>query len=49
MWLFAIWWCVDDHLAEALALPGLGKLEWWIPLLIAIAFSSTLSVSARSK
>jgi hypothetical protein len=49
MWLFIIWWCVDDHIAAALNQPGVGKLAWWIPLLLGLAFSSTVSVSAGKK
>ena len=26
MWLFLLWWCVDDHLASAMNAPGLGEL-----------------------
>ncbi|MGE3301975.1 MAG: hypothetical protein AB7M12_02550 [Hyphomonadaceae bacterium] len=47
MWMFLLWWCVDDHLAKALDAPGLGALPIWTPLLIAIGFSTTLSLSAR--
>ena len=34
MWMFLLWWCVDDHLAAALDTPGLGKLPIWVPLII---------------
>jgi hypothetical protein len=49
MWMFLLWWCVDDHLAEALQAPGLGALPIWVPLIIGIAFSTTVSISARGK
>lgn len=49
MWMFLLWWCVDDHLAEALGAPGLGTLPIWVPLIIAFAFSTTVSLSAKRK
>jgi hypothetical protein len=49
MWMFLLWWCVDDHLAEALQAPGLGALPIWVPLIIGIAFSTTVSISGRRK
>ena len=49
MWMFLLWWCVDDHLAEALQTPGLGTLPIWVPLIIGLAFSTTVSISARRK
>jgi hypothetical protein len=48
MWMFLLWWCVDDHLAAALEAPGLGSLPLWVPLIIAFAFSTTVSL-ARPK
>jgi hypothetical protein len=47
MWMFLLWWAVDDHLATALNAPGLGHLPIWVPLLIAIAFSTTVNLSRR--
>lgn len=47
MWMFLLWWLVDDHLAEALDTPGLGHLPIWVPFIIAIAFSTTLNVAVR--
>lgn len=47
MWLFLLWWCVDDHIAEALKEPGVGALPWWVPLLIGLAFSFTISTNLR--
>lgn len=44
MWMFLLWWCVDDHLATALTAPGLGTLPIWVPLLIAIGFSTTVKI-----
>jgi Na+(H+)/acetate symporter ActP len=49
MWMFVLWWAVDDHLAAALETPGLGHLPIWVPFIIAIAFSTTLSVVAKGK
>jgi hypothetical protein len=45
MWLFLLWWCVDDHLAAALNAPGLGHLPWWVPLIMGFAFSTTVSLA----
>jgi hypothetical protein len=47
MWMFLLWWCVDDTLARALELEGLGNLPIWVPLIIAIAFSTTVNVAAK--
>lgn len=47
MWLFLLWWCVDDHLAAALELPGLGTLPLWVPLLLSLAFSFTFSQNMK--
>ncbi len=49
MWMFLLWWCVDDHLARALNTPGLGNLPWWVPAIIAFAFSTTVSLSGAKK
>jgi hypothetical protein len=49
MWLFLLWWCVDDHLAAALNAPGLGALPIWVPLIIAIAFSTTVNVAVKRR
>ncbi len=40
MGLWALWWCVDDHLAAALNMPGLGTLPFWVVLLVSMAISS---------
>jgi hypothetical protein len=47
MWLFLLWWCVDDHIAQALNAPGVGTLPWWVPLLVGLAFSFTISANVR--
>ena len=47
MWLFLLWWCVDDHIAQALNAPGVGALPWWVPLLVGLAFSFTISANVR--
>ncbi|MCA8902148.1 MAG: hypothetical protein KDA53_12965 [Hyphomonas sp.] len=47
MWLWLLWWCVDDHLAAALNLPGLGTLPIWVPLIISLAFTFTVDSSAK--
>lgn len=49
MWLFLLWWCVDDHLAEALSTPGLGELPIWVPLILSLAFSFTFSRSVKDR
>jgi hypothetical protein len=49
MWLFVLWWCVDDHIAQALGAPGVGSLPWWVPLIVGLAFSFTLSANIREK
>lgn len=36
IWLFGLWWTFDDHLAAALNNPGLGHIDWWVILLIAL-------------
>jgi hypothetical protein len=47
MWMFLLWWCVDDHLADALNAPDLGNLPIWVPLIIAFAFSTTVQIKGR--
>lgn len=42
MFLFLLWWCVDDHIAAALETPGLGELPIWVPFILSLAFSMTL-------
>ena len=37
MFLFLLWWCVDDHLAAALEAPGIGTLPIWVPLILSLA------------
>lgn len=37
MLLWALWWTFDDHLAEAMMMPGVGTLPIWVPLLVAIS------------
>ena len=49
MWMFLLWWCVDDHLAAALETPGRGNLPIWVPFIIAIAFSTTLNVALKRR
>jgi hypothetical protein len=49
MWLFLLWWCVDDHLAAALETPGIGSLPLWVPLIVGFAFSTTISVASPRK
>jgi len=49
MWMFLLWWCVDDHLADALGAPGLGELPIWVPFIIAIAFSTSLNVAMKRR
>jgi len=47
MWLFLLWWCVDDTLAGALELPNLGHLPLWVPLILGLAFSTTVNVAVK--
>nr|WP_197501334.1 hypothetical protein [Hyphomonas sp. Mor2] len=47
MWLFLLWWCVDDHLASAMNAPGMGELPIWVPLILSLAFSFTFSRSVK--
>jgi len=47
MWLFLLWWCVDDHIAAAIDQPKLGELPLWVPLIIGFAFSTTVSLGAK--
>ena len=42
MFLFLLWWCVDDTLAAAIEKPGLGELPIWVPLILSLAFMLTL-------
>ena len=49
MFLFPLWWCVDDHLAAALETPGLGTLPIWVPLILSPAFSFTLQGAVKRK
>lgn len=49
MWIFLLWWLVDDHIAEALEAPGMGELPIWVPLIIGLAFSFTFSANLGGK
>lgn len=49
MFLFVLWWCVDDHLAAALEAPGLGELPLWVPLILSFAFTFTLQSTAKGR
>lgn len=49
MWIFLLWWCVDDHIAAALGAPGLGELPIWVPLIIGLAFSFTFSANVDKR
>lgn len=49
MWLFLLWWLVDDHIAEALGAPGVGELPIWVPLIIGLAFSFTFSANVSKR
>ncbi|MBO6765694.1 hypothetical protein [Maricaulis sp.] len=49
MWLFLLWWLVDDHIAAALDAPGVGELPIWVPLIIGIAFSVTFSANGGGR
>tara|TARA_Y100000052_G_C2950477_1_gene86825 strand:+ start:450 stop:620 length:171 start_codon:yes stop_codon:yes gene_type:complete len=43
MFLFLLWWLVDDHLAEALNAPGLGQLPLWVIFILSVAISMSMS------
>jgi len=45
MWLFLLWWCVDDTIAAAVGAPGLGELPIWVPAILSLAFVT--SINAR--
>jgi hypothetical protein len=47
MGIALLWWCFDDHLADAMNIPGLGSLPWWVPLLVGLAFSFSVSYSSK--
>ena len=49
MWLFVFWWCVDDHLAAAMEMPGLGELPIWVPLILSLAFMTSVSNCQQKK
>jgi hypothetical protein len=49
MWLFLLWWLVDDHIADALDAPGLGHLPIWVPLIVGLAFSFTFSATVNKR
>jgi hypothetical protein len=36
MWLWLLWWCVDDHIAKAAGSPGIGELPIWVPLILSL-------------
>jgi hypothetical protein len=48
---FLLWWTFDDHLAEAVASPGLGALPWWVVFLGALAlhFAASADIGERLK
>ncbi len=48
MWLFLLWWCVDDTLAAALEAPGLGELPIWVPAILSLAFSMSFAVRNKT-
>ena len=47
MWLFLLWWCVDDTIARAIEAPGLGSLPIWVPAILSLALATTINASAR--
>ena len=42
MWLWLLWWCVDDHIARAAGAPCIGELPVWVALILSLAFSVLL-------
>jgi hypothetical protein len=49
MWLWLLWWCVDDHIAKAAEAPGIGALPIWVPLILSLAFSFSLDGAIERK
>jgi hypothetical protein len=49
MWLFVLWWAIDDHIAAAVGAPGIGALPLWVPLILGLAFAFTVSWSGSKK
>ncbi|MEO0466432.1 MAG: hypothetical protein AAF216_07795 [Pseudomonadota bacterium] len=49
MWLFLFWWCVDDTIAAAVETPGLGELPLWVPLILSLALSTSISAGGKRK
>ncbi len=48
MWMFLLWWCVDDHLARGAQCARLWAIcRSGCRFIIALAFSTTLNVAAR--
>lgn len=42
--MFLLWWCIDDHLARSLEMPGVGSLDWWVVLLASVGLSLSSGV-----
>ena len=40
LWLFPLWYCVDDTLAEHFSNPQIGTIDWWVVLILSAAFYS---------
>lgn len=49
MWLWLVWWCVDDTIAAATNMPGLGHLPFWVVLILSMAFSVSASYTRSDK
>ena len=49
MWLFLLWWCVDDTIASAVGAPGLGELPIWVPAILSLAFAWDLGDLAKRR
>lgn len=44
--LFPLWWCFDDHLAQALGMPGVGQIDWWVIFLLGLALHAPYARSS---
>ena len=43
MFLFIIWWFVDDYLAAHFNNPAIGELDWWVVLLLSAGINGGIN------
>ena len=43
MFLFIIWYFVDDYLASHFNNPAIGEIEWWVVLLISAGINAGIT------